>query len=811
MKTWHRVVLSFLLILLVGSAAVAAEMSKLTAPVPVAGESFGSAISVDDSVAIVGTTSGNRAMIYRLGDLGWTLERTLTSPGSATEFGRKVAIHGDTAVVADRFEYSGRGAVFVFLRNHGGTDNWGCLQTLTASDAQSNDYLGTSIDLTGEFVVAGATGVDDSVSGGGAVYVFSWNSGLGQFEEQKKIIPADLVGSDGFGWSIAVEGHSLIAGAYAQYSYTGAAYVFYRDEGGMMNWGQQAKLVSPGALTSDYFGMSVDIEMDNSLGFAIVGAFNQTSDGIIHAGQAHIYHRDEGGSNNWGFVKTLTADTVEVGDNFGTGVAIDGNRVVVGCPFDLYKDNPTGAIFLFDRNTGGTNNYGLVAHRRSYEAVPNGRFGMAVALSGDVILAGVPFDNNGSDAGSGSSWVIGWNNIAPVISDAPNAVINVGDTLTFDFTISDADDPDSILVFGFTSDNQASVPDSAISITGEAGTRTISIIARESYSGHSNLTFTVSDQESVSSDVVTIYINRPPVISAIDNVTIDEDNSAGPIAFTASDPESGTVGLEFSVASSDTSLVPVDNVVIGGSDGNYTVTVTPVPNGNGYSDITISVSDLDMESSETFRVTVTAVEDPPFFNGPDSIAMEENTPKYGTVLQVGDPDVSSVGYLTVTVTSLNTDLIPQGNIVTAIDGYSWIMHLTPATDAVGELGLKVEVYETSKPETVATDTIVVTIAGESGVGDLFSAMPERFSVAHVYPNPFNPVATVVVGLPGAAELNVQVYNMLGQRIATLADGQRSAGWQRLVFDGTHLASGLYIIRAASPQYGSDLKRIMLVH
>ncbi len=72
----------------------------------------------------------------------------------------------------------------------------------------------------------------------------------------------------------------------------------------------------------------------------------------------------------------------------------------------------------------------------------------------------------------------------------------------------------------------------------------------------------------------------------------------------------------------------------------------------------------------------------------------------------------------------------------------------------------------------------------------------QFSLETAYPNPFNPSATIPFALPEAANVALTVYDVLGRRIATLADGRYEAGRHEAIFDGSRLASGLYIVRAA---------------
>ncbi|MDR9447269.1 MAG: T9SS type A sorting domain-containing protein [Balneolaceae bacterium] len=74
------------------------------------------------------------------------------------------------------------------------------------------------------------------------------------------------------------------------------------------------------------------------------------------------------------------------------------------------------------------------------------------------------------------------------------------------------------------------------------------------------------------------------------------------------------------------------------------------------------------------------------------------------------------------------------------------------------------------------------------------ALPTAYDLRQNYPNPFNPTTTIRYALPQASQVTLEVFDMVGRRVATLAEGPQAAGYHTATFDGRSLASGVYIYR-----------------
>ena len=97
----------------------------------------------------------------------------------------------------------------------------------------------------------------------------------------------------------------------------------------------------------------------------------------------------------------------------------------------------------------------------------------------------------------------------------------------------------------------------------------------------------------------------------------------------------------------------------------------------------------------------------------------------------------------------------------------------------------------------------------SPVVELDFDVPGRFALLPAYPNPFNPSTTITYDLAAAAEVTLDVFDLLGQRVRQLASGSREAGRYQVEFDAGGLPSGLYVYRLVAGSH-SETRSIMLL-
>ena len=316
-------------------------------------------------------------------DYFFQLLKKLHPQDGAPHFGGDaIAVEGDTLVVGDLESNSYTGTVYTFERNEGDTDNWGLSRQLFDAEGEESDYLGGAVALNGDTLVVGADGAD---SYNGAVLVFERNQGgTNNWGLVTKINGPDA--GSRFGTSIAIYADTMIVGAGSVAFATGGAYIFDRNKGGADNWGQVVMLTATDA--SDYieFGGAVAIEGDT----IVVGARRDEYGNPSNQGSAYVFERNEGGADNWGQVGKIIGDGDD-GAYFGSSLAIEGDTLAVGAPgHSPGLASSRGAAFVFRRNLSHADHWELVTMLidPSQDSSISENFGYSLAIEGDILIVG---------------------------------------------------------------------------------------------------------------------------------------------------------------------------------------------------------------------------------------------------------------------------------------------------------------------------------------------------------------------------------------------------------------------------------------
>ena len=107
--------------------------------------------------------------------------------------------------------------------------------------------------------------------------------------------------------------------------------------------------------------------------------------------------------------------------------------------------------------------------------------------------------------------------------------------------------------------------------------------------------------------------------------------------------------------------------------------------------------------------------------------------------------------------------------------------------------------------------------GSPGSDDLITTVgaikndhyPLEFRLYQNYPNPFNPTTKIQFKIPHSSYISLKIYNVLGQEVATLVEGYKNRGSYEVTFDGSGLASGIYLYRLKTSDLDLTKKLILL--
>jgi hypothetical protein len=279
----------------------------------------------------------------------------------------------------------------------GAAIDWPQQARLVAADGASGDRLGSAVAIDGDTAVAGAllAPVDGHVAQG-AVYVFqrvgtTWTL-------QTRLAASDGAAFDRFGASLALDGDTLLVGAWGADANRGAAWVFTRHDG---IWTQQARLAASdgiGGLGGDLFGEALALDGDT----ALIGAWSADIDGQSDQGAVYTFVRHDG---VWSEEHKFTVADGASGDAFGEAVALDGNTALVGARFAKVGDQfLQGAAYVFER-AGGT--WSEPEKLVAADGAALDRFGFSTALSGDTALIGALGASCGKTPNCGAAYVFG--------------------------------------------------------------------------------------------------------------------------------------------------------------------------------------------------------------------------------------------------------------------------------------------------------------------------------------------------------------------------------------------------------------------
>lgn len=365
---------------------------KLTSASSATGDQFSGAIAAGSDILVIGapldSTTRGEVTVQEFDGNSFSETATLAPPSLpvGAQFGLALALDDDTLAVGApdvTFPPNGSGNVYIFIRSG---SSWSLEAKLSPSTAQSGDQFGRSLALQGDRLVVGAPFDDDNGLQSGSAWVFE-RSGT-TWSEAAQLLPSDPTSGSQFGRSVALDGSSLLVGAWLDSAVAfqaGAGYVFVESGG---SWSEQAKLIAGTAAAGDGAGSSVGLEGD----VALLGA------PLANNAAGTIFRFDRDMSGVWAEATFFTPFSITSGDAFATSLALRDGTLLVGAPFEDSTGSPKGTVLFYVADEQGV--FSVDTEFDSPGPIGDG-YGEAVAIGDGFLAIGAPVaDGGATDSGA---------------------------------------------------------------------------------------------------------------------------------------------------------------------------------------------------------------------------------------------------------------------------------------------------------------------------------------------------------------------------------------------------------------------------
>jgi uncharacterized repeat protein (TIGR01451 family) len=343
----------------------------------------------------------------------------------------------------------------------------------------------------------------------------------------------------------------------------------------------------------------------------------------------------------------------------------------------------------------------------------------------------------------------------PAVSDIPDQEI-LEDTATdiLWFTVEDAESPaELILLRGVSSDTNI-VATSGIVFDGTGSNRNVRVTPLPNAFGLVTISVVATDPDSsVTTQPFLLNIlpvNDPPAISDVGNYTVDEDTPAV-VSFHIDDETPPDLMLYW-ITSSNPALIPTNNVVFSGVGAARIATITPALNESGTAVVTLHAQDEGGDAvSDSFLLTVVAVNDPPTLNVIDDLGIDEDSgPHELTLTGITSGASNELQQLILSASSGNPALLPAPAISYTSPSNTARITFAPITNAHGTAQITVTVRDGGMTNESFSRTFTVTV---HPVNDppVITAIPpvsgpedQVHSVAIVVSDPDDDAATITL-------------------------------------------------------------------
>lgn len=281
-------------------------------------------------------------------------------------------------------------------------EEWALDTRWFANDPATNNRLGESVDMKGDWGIAGSNQTNAVGQQIGTAYLLYRDPNTGEWSKALQLFPDNTsVGDQFFGSKVAMgNGFCAVASPLDDENgiNSGAIYIYKYNGNNPADWTLFQKIV--GVNANEQIGSSLDFSNEMLLIGAILN-----SDNAPEAGAAYLYTQVPAGTGNWNLVKKLSTNDDEFGDHFGYDVAVSGSYAIVSANGDDEKGVNAGAAFVFRKDEGGLNNWGLIQKVMAPDGEDDDNFGVSVDLDGVWAVVGANKDDDKGQE-SGSAYVL---------------------------------------------------------------------------------------------------------------------------------------------------------------------------------------------------------------------------------------------------------------------------------------------------------------------------------------------------------------------------------------------------------------------
>ena len=385
-----------------------------------ANANFGNSVAIDISYALVGSYVRDTGVDVDIGaaylfkhnsfdptDWGQISKLYPLSANAGMKFGSSVKINSSFAMVTapyhsyvDGNTYIQAGSVYVFNHNsttgYYGVQNgiiWNESSIIRPTTKTSYDTFGSSIDMSGNYLIVGAI-EKDATSNKGKAYMFYYENG--NWVEKKILTADDGVNGDEFGYSVATNQEYAFVGAPNHDSNKGKVYLFKKNHLGNDNWGLLKKIQPTYIAPNDYFGTAIAVNNHNA--FISSPGTTDTSGAVYYFSERlDVWGVDVAGE--WKENHKMTASDGENNNKFGISLAVSNTIAVVGSSLqDISGNVDSGAAYIF-YNTG--EGYWEEAEKITAADIEAGdEFGISVAVHYKTVTVGAWKEDDPNNGGS---------------------------------------------------------------------------------------------------------------------------------------------------------------------------------------------------------------------------------------------------------------------------------------------------------------------------------------------------------------------------------------------------------------------------